>query len=197
MMRAAGCSYSPPTHAFALTLSLSLSLPESGVERRSWQFPAGSSIIKEMGSTTFQQNSGWLQWMSILCASPDLLNATLEKSATFQPHLLSRGIVWLATVSHLWLGRVRALGSKVKCIQKNYTSDLALHTAEITGKEWLCTRYHSKFPLQLMYFLDANLKENPVRRKLSLFVAIQKVSVSRVIYVLSLVFVPYVLNTPN
>lgn len=93
MMRAAGCSYSPPTHAFALALSLSLSLPESGVERRSWQFPAGSSIIKEMGSTTFQQNSGWLQWMSILCASPDLLNAMLEKSATFQPHLLSHGIL--------------------------------------------------------------------------------------------------------
>lgn len=61
------------------------------LREESWQFPGDSSIIKEMGSITFQQNSGWLLWIPILCASSDLLNAMLEKFATFQPHFLSLG----------------------------------------------------------------------------------------------------------
>lgn len=116
----------------SLCLCLSLLLLESRRDKEPVWFPAGSSVIKEMSSTTSRLDSK--------LASGDAYPLGLPKSPLCHPgKICSLPATTLIPRHTDWEGELAGTESSAqngtKCSQQNYPTELALHPAGIASEE--------------------------------------------------------------
>lgn len=150
----------------------SLLLLESSTDKESVWFPAGSSVIKEMSSTTSRLDSK--------LASGDAYPLGLPKAPLCHPGkicslqataLIPRHADWEGDLA----GTESSAQNGTKCSQQNYPTELALHPAGIASEEWLCYKVPLQTPSEAFGLLGCKSQgKSSWKKKINLSGNIQK-----------------------